>query len=65
LLSPHQRIFFLQKTGINRELLLGNVQRVRDFGAFSPKCDVSVKPLPHRDLCRRGDGNIIKATGGG
>lgn len=38
---------FLQQIGINhRDLQLDNVQRVRGFGALSPKCDVFIKPSP-------------------
>lgn len=43
---------------------MDNVQRVRDFRAFSLKWDVLVKALPSRlrDLCGI-DGKIVRARG--
>jgi hypothetical protein len=43
------------------------MQRVRDFGALSPKWDVFTNPLPSglRVLCRRASRKIIGARGNG
>jgi hypothetical protein len=49
-----------------RKPQLDNVQRVRDFGALSPKWDVFIKPLPWRlrDLCKRESRKTIRVNGG-